>query len=195
MIRIGITGGIGSGKTTVCKLFEILGVPVYYSDEESKKLLDEDTAVHSFLLQEFGREVLDANGKVDRKILAEKVFGNKEALAKLNSVVHPAVGKHFADWLKAREAPYILKEAAILFESGANKQVDRVITVLAPAELKIERAMKRNGISREEVIRRMNNQMSDEEKAKRSDYILTNDEQSLLIPQVLELHRQLSADK
>ncbi|MFL5765521.1 MAG: dephospho-CoA kinase [Bacteroidia bacterium] len=189
--KIGITGGIGSGKTTACKVFEILGIPVYYSDEAAKEILDEDRQVRSYLLAAFGQDVIGADGKADRKKIADKVFADKEALAGLNAVVHPAVGRHFDNWVKQQRSPYILKEAAILFESGAHQQVDLVITIVAPEELRIARAMKRNGLSREEVTRRMSSQMSDEEKIKRSAYTLINDESSLLIPQVLAIHSDL----
>jgi dephospho-CoA kinase len=165
---------------------------VYYSDEEAKRLLDGDKTIKEFLVKEFGEEVISSNGKVDRKKIADKVFGNKALLEKLNAVVHPAVGAHFENWSKGQNAPYVLKEAAILFESGADRQVDLVITVLAPMELKVSRAMKRGGLSREEVLSRMNNQMSDEEKAKRSTYTLLNNEIDLLIPQVLAIHSELT---
>jgi dephospho-CoA kinase len=191
MLRVGITGGIGSGKTTACKVFETLGIPVYYSDDESKKLLDSDELVKGFIVSEFGAGVLDTTGHADRKKIAERVFADPALLGKLNSVVHPAVAKHFENWVKQQHSKYVLKEAAILFESGADKQVDLVITVLAPEELRITRAMNRLKIDRSEVVRRMSNQTSDEEKAKRSEFTLINDEVSLLIPQILELHRVL----
>ncbi|MCC6837542.1 MAG: dephospho-CoA kinase, partial [Bacteroidia bacterium] len=124
MIKVGITGGIGSGKTTVCKLFELLGVPVYYSDTEAKKLLDEDEVVKQQIVDLFGHDVIDESGKVDRKKMAVLVFNNKERLEQLNSIVHPAVAQHFEAWCKKQTNVFILKEAAILFESSAHKQVD-----------------------------------------------------------------------
>lgn len=191
MLKLGITGGIGSGKTTVCRLFELLGIPVYYADDESKKLLDEDKLVKDQVIKTFGASIVNESGIIDRKKLAAIVFNNKEQLEKLNAILHPAVGQHFENWLKKQNTAYILKEAAILFESGAYKQVDKVVTVVAPLELKIQRTMKRDGVSQEEVERRMQLQMTDEEKIKRSDFIITNNEQELLIPQVLALHNQL----
>ena len=191
MLKLGITGGIGSGKTTVCRLFELLGIPVYYADEESKKLLDADKQVKEQVVKVFGDSILNDAGIIDRKKLAEIVFNNKEQLEKLNTILHPAVGLHFENWQKKQTSPYILKEAAILFESGAFKQVDKVLTIITPLELKIQRTIKRDGISREEVINRMQHQMNDEEKVKRSDFVIKNDEQELLIPQVLDLHNQL----
>ncbi len=191
MLKLGITGGIGSGKTTVCRLFELLGIPVYYADDESKKLLEEDQLVKEQVIKTFSDSILNDLGTIDRKKLAAIVFNNKEQLEKLNAILHPAVGQHFENWLKKQNAVYILKEAAILFESGAYKQVDKVLTVVAPLELKIQRTMKRDGVSREVVEKRIELQMSDEEKIKRSDFVITNNEQELLIPQVLSLHKQL----
>lgn len=191
MLKIGITGGIGSGKTTVCRVFEILGIPVYYADDESKKILDNDSFVKAAILELFGNKILDEKGTIDRKKLAAFVFSQKEALEKLNTIIHPAVRLHFESWMKKQNAPYILKEAAILFESGAYKQVDKVILVTAPLELKLKRTMSRDNVSREEVLQRMHNQMSDGEKTKRSQYIINNDEQTLLILQVLRIHEDL----
>jgi len=190
-LKLGITGGIGSGKTTVCKLFELLGIPVYYSDEESKKLLSEDATLKKQVVSLFGETVLDAEENIDRKKLASIVFNNKEQLEKLNAILHPAVGMHFEQWLTKQNAPYILKEAAILFESGAYKQVDKVITVVAPLELKIQRTMKRDHATKEAVLSRISIQLSDEEKVKRSHFVIENDEQNLLIPQVLKIHASL----
>src|ERR1035437_5555216 len=191
MLKIGITGGIGCGKTTVCKVFELLGIPVYYADDEAKKLLDFDENVKKNILQTFGISILNDTGIIDRKKLASFVFNNKEKLEKLNSIVHPAVNLHFEDWLKKYSSQkYILKEAAILFESGAYKLVDKVIAVIAPIELKINRAMQRDKITREQVMQRMSNQMKDEEIIKRSQFFIHNDEQQLLIPQIISLHNQ-----
>lgn len=191
MIKVGITGGIGSGKTTVCKLFELLGVPVYYSDTEAKKLLDEDEVVKQQIVDLFGHDVIDESGKVDRKKMAALVFNNKERLEQLNAVVHPAVAQHFEAWCKKQTNVFILKEAAILFESGAHKQVDQVIVVSAPLDLKVERVMKRDKVAKEEVLKRINNQMPDEEKVKLADHVIYNDEKELLIPQVIAVYQQL----
>jgi dephospho-CoA kinase len=193
MIKIGITGGIGSGKTTVCRVFELLGVPVYNADDESKKIVDNNKEVKEKIVSAFGKDVLNENGFIDRKKLASYVFNNKQNLEKLNSIIHPVVGEQFEEWVKKHQScPYIIKEAAILFESGAYKQVDEVITVTSPLELKIKRAMSRDRITREQVEQRINNQMSDEEKIKRSKCVIVNDEQRLLIPQVLKIHEQLN---
>ena len=192
MLKIGITGGIGTGKTTVCKVFELLGVPVYYADDEAKKILDSNEDVKKNIIKTFGSDVLNDSGFIDRKKLASFVFNNKEKLEKLNSFVHPSVYAHFENWLKKHSSQkYILKEAAILFQSGAYKLVDKVIAVVAPRELKINRAMQRDKITREQVMQRMSNQMKDEDIIKRSQFIIYNDEQQLLIPQIISLHNQL----
>lgn len=191
MLKIGITGGIGSGKTTVCRVFELLGIPVYNADDESKKILNSDKTAKESVIKLFGDSILNADGTIDRKKLGGLVFNKKEELEKLNAILHPAVGKHFDNWVKEQNAPYCIKEAAILFESGAYKQVDKVIMIVAPLELKISRVIKRSGITKEEVLARINNQLSDEEKVKRADFIIENDEQKLLIPQVLKLHHQI----
>ena len=195
MIKIGITGGIGSGKSTVCKVFELLGVPVYYADDEAKKILN-DTAVKETIRKIFGNIVFDETGGIDRKKVAELVFNDKQKLEKLNSIIHPAVGAHFEEWLKKqKEKSYIIKEAAILFESGAYKQVDKIITVTAPLELKIKRAMQRGGITRSQVEERMSNQISDMEKIERSQYLIENDDEHLIIPQILKIHQELLTGK
>ena len=196
MLKVGITGGIGSGKTTVCKVFALLGIPVFYSDEESKKLLYNDLALRREVSKVFGSDVINAEGKIDKKRLAVVVFSNKEKLEQLNAILHPAVGIRFEEWVKEHEQnKYILKEAAILFESGANIQVNTVITVTAPQDLKIQRAMQRDTITREQVEQRMKNQMSDEEKIKLSQFVIYNNEVQLLIPQVLKIHSLLVANK
>jgi dephospho-CoA kinase len=191
MIKVGITGGIGSGKTTVCKLFELLGIAVYYSDDEAKKILDYDSTVKSEMLTLFGPTILNEFEQIDRKKIASIVFSDTTKLALLNSIVHPAVASHFEDWSKKQSSQYILKEAAILFESGANKQVDKTIVVTAPLQLKLSRVMARDKTSETEVLKRMANQLPDEEKIKLSDFVIQNNEENLLIPQVLLVHDQL----
>jgi len=191
MLKIGITGGIGSGKTTACKLFELLGIPVYYSDDASKELLRSNAAVKARVLDVFGNSLLDQQGAVDRKTLAAIVFNDTTELDKLDAIMHPAVALDFEHWIKKQAAPYILKEAAILFESGAYQKVDSVITIAAPLELKIQRTIKRDGLPKEDVLVRIQNQLSDDEKIKRSEFVIYNDDQQLLIPQVLKIHSQL----
>jgi dephospho-CoA kinase len=196
MLKVGITGGIGSGKTTVCKVFELLGIPVYYADDEAKNILDTNAEVKNKIIQYFGNEVLNDSGLIDRKKLAAFVFNDKTKLNYLNSIVHPAVGLHFENWLeKNSNSNYILKEAAILFESGAYKAVDKVIAVVAPIELKIQRVMQRDKTTSEQVEQRINNQLSDDEKIKRAQYVIYNDEKQLLLPQILTIHQQLNTTK
>ena len=193
MIKVGITGGIGSGKTTVCEIFELLGVPVYYADTEAKVILDSNEAVKTSIISAFGKSILNNEGKIDKKKLASFVFNSKANLEKLNAIVHPIVREHFENWLKQHSSQkYILKEAAILFESGSYKLVDKIITVVAPLELKINRTMERDKITREQVEQRINNQLSDNDKIKRSHFLIHNDEQQLLIPQILKIHHQIT---
>lgn len=191
ILKVGITGGIGVGKTTICKVFELLGVPVYYSDDAAKIVI-ETQDVMTKLLKAFGGAVLTSDGTLDKKKLAAIVFSDKEKLSVLNSIVHPAVNSHFKQWMSFHtNAPYIIKEAAILFESGASLAMDKVITVIAPLELKIQRAMLRDASTREQIEERIRNQMSDEEKIKRSDFVIYNDNQRLVIPQAITTHEAI----
>lgn len=196
MRKVGITGGIGSGKTLVCEIFKRLGVPVYSADEEAHRIMDEDEEVKKQITALFGDEI-NVDEKLDRIALAEVVFKKSIMLEKLNAIVHPAVAAHFNEWLSALPAgqagTYILKEAAILYESGAYKGLDFTILVCAPEDLRIRRVMKRDGTEREEVVRRMQSQWSDAKKLKLADFVITNDDTRLVIPQVLEIHRKLLA--
>ena len=188
---IGITGGIGSGKTTTCQIFEQLGTPVYYADVRAKQLMAQDP-LKSKIIQAFGERAY-VNGQLDRSYLAKEVFHSKERLSVLNGLVHPAVADDFDEWLEEHEkAPYVLKEAAILFESGAYHAVDYTVLVIAPEEVRINRVMERDGTTHDEVMQRMNNQWTQERKAKLADHIINNDGNHLLIPQVLELHQKFS---
>jgi dephospho-CoA kinase len=192
MLKVGITGGIGSGKTTVCKIFELLGTPVYYADLEAKQLQNDNEELKTAILQEFGESIVNAEGLIDRTKLAAIVFSDKSKLQELNSIIHPAVATHFDNWLTIHQSSkYILKEAAILFESGANAGVDKVISVIAPIDIRISRTTKRDNISEELIQQRINNQLSDEEKIKRSDFIIYNNEQQLLIPQIISIRELL----
>lgn len=193
MLKIGITGGIGSGKTTVANLFAKLGVPVFFADSETRMLQHTDAELRAELIAAFGPETYLANGTLDRAYLARIVFADKAALQKVNSIVHPAVARHFAAWCAAHKSnAYILKEAAILFESGSQQGLDGVIAVTAPENLRIERVMQRDGISEEEVRKRMANQWPEEEKLKRANWIIYNDGRALE-PQVEEIHHTLLA--
>lgn len=191
MKQIGITGGIGSGKSTVCRVFSLLGIPVFDADTAAKSLYDDDPDVFEATLRIVGKTVLNEAGKMDRKKLAALLFADEQLLKKVNDLVHPAVAKGFDNWCAQQQAPYVLKEAAILFESGAYKQVDAVIVVTAPETLRIERVLKRESWSREELERRIRAQWDDEKKLKMSTYNIRNDETALVIPQVLSIHGQI----
>jgi dephospho-CoA kinase len=192
MLRIGLTGGIGSGKSTVAKIFETLGVPVYYADDASKRIMNENEELKADIQKKFGEETYN-NGELNRKHLASIVFNNPEKLALLNSIVHPATIQDAEEWMKKQTAPYAIKEAALIFESGSQEFLDKVIGVYAPEALRINRVMQRDSINRDEVISRMNKQINEKIKMRLCDYVVTNDEQELLIPQVLELHAIFTA--
>lgn len=183
---IGLTGGIGSGKTTIARLFEAEGIPVYISDDEAKKIMLSPITVEK-VKQEFGDRVID-NNQIDRKVLSEIVFNNPEQLKKLNSIVHPLVKKHFDDWVKQNSNhPFVIKEAAILFESGSYKYCDKIITVTAPEEIRILRVIKRDNVNREEVLRRIGNQISEKERIERSDFVIHNEDKNTAKEQFLEI--------
>jgi len=190
MLRIGLTGGIGSGKSTVAKIFETLGIPVYYADDASKRLLNENDVLKKEIEKHFGKETYQ-NGELNRKHLSSLVFNNAEKLALLNSIVHPATIKDAEDWMQKQAAPYAIKEAALIFESGSQEHLDKVIGVYAPVTIRINRVMQRDKVSREEVVSRMNKQINEEIKMRLCDYVITNDEQQLVIPQVLDIHEKL----
>lgn len=190
MLRIGLTGGIGSGKSTVAKIFEVLGVPVYYADDAAKRLLNEDEHLKIEIKEHFGEETYK-DGMLDRKYLGSLVFNAPEKLELLNKLTHPATIADAERWMKQQTTPYAIKEAALIFESGAQQQLDYVIGVTAPAPLRILRTMQRDHVTREEVMARMDKQMDESIKMRLCDFVLKNDEQEMLLPQVLELHSKL----
>ena len=187
MKKIGLTGGIGSGKSTIAHIFEVLNIPVYYADDASKRLLNEDEELKNKIINAFG-EGAYSNGKLNREYLSDQVFNDSEKLNLLNSIVHPATIKDAAKWMQRQKAPYVIKEAALIFESGSNKDLDYVIGVKSPVELRIKRTMSRDNISAEQVHARMDKQMDEEAKLALCNYVIINDEQHMLIPQVLALH-------
>ncbi len=189
MLKIGLTGGIGSGKSTVAAIFEVLGIPVYYSDHESKRLMMENEELKSLIINHFGAEAY-SDGILNRKFLADQVFNDNEKLALLNSLVHPATIADAAKWMEMQNAPYIIKEAALIFESDSNKYLDYVIGVDSPRALRIQRTMDRDNISLQQVEDRMDKQMDEAEKMRLCDFVIVNDEQQMVIPQVLALHEK-----
>ena len=190
MQKIGVTGGIGSGKSTVCHLFKCLEIPVFNADEAGRRALAEDADVIKRVATLFGEEII-LNGKPDRKKIAEIVFNNPEKLAQLNSIIHPAVRKNFGIWSAEQQAPYGVYEAAILFETGLYKQLDKTILVIAPEQLRISRVTQRDGMDEATIRVRMKNQWNDEEKRKLADFIILNDDVTPLLPQVMDIHSQL----
>jgi dephospho-CoA kinase len=187
---LGLTGGIGSGKTTVANMFREIGVPVYIADDEAKRLMNSDPLVQEQIISIFGKEAYE-NNLLNRKFLAGRVFGNKELLEKLNAIVHPAVGKHFDEWKKNQTADYVVYEAAILFEKGGYKKCDKTLLITAPLEVKFDRIMARDKSTREEIEARMNNQWSDKKKAKMADFILSNIDLEETRLQVRNIHQMM----
>lgn len=191
MIKIGITGGIGSGKSTVSEIFQLCDVPVYIADKESKKLTDTSPIIRKKLIDVFGAKLYEG-GKLDKSLLASYIFSDRKKLEIVNSIIHPEVEQSFNEWvLYNSKYTIVAKEAAILFESGFQKLVDRVVMVYTPLEMRIERTMRRDKISREKVLDRIKNQMPDEEKVKLSDFVVVNDGTKSLIEQVLGILKQL----
>ncbi|WP_316823450.1 dephospho-CoA kinase [Pedobacter gandavensis] len=192
MLKIGITGGIGSGKTTVCRIFESLGIPVFYADTVAKKIMVTDPILIQGVKDTFGEESYTPEGVLNNKHIAGIVFHQPEELEKLNQLVHPAVFRAFDKWVAAisPQAPYILKEAALLFESGSYQMCDHNVLVIAPLETRLQRVMQRDQVTEEQVRARMDKQLSDEEKAKMADMLIHNNETDSLIIQVMALHHQ-----
>ena len=187
MLKIGLTGGIGSGKSTIAAIFELLDVPVYYADDASKRLYHTDSELIKNMTEHFGEEIY-TEGVLNRSQLASIVFNDPKKLDLLNQLVHPPTIRDAEDWMKKQTAPYIVKEAALLFESGSAAGLDYVIGVTAPAALRIKRVMDRDGISREDVMSRMKRQIDEDIKMRLCDFVIRNDEQEMVLPQVLELH-------
>ena len=191
MLKVGITGGIGSGKTTVCQIFATLGIPIYYADVRAKELMVSDADLIQQIKKLFGDNAYH-EGELNRKYIAEKAFHDKNLLQQLNAIVHPAVFQDTLNWFQTHhDKAYTLYEAAIMFESGSYKLMDKMISVFAPLEDRISRTMKRDHISREEVLERVDKQMPEEEKMKRADFVIYNDHSQPLIQQVLTIHQQL----
>jgi dephospho-CoA kinase len=192
--QIGITGGIGSGKSLVCKIFQSLGVPVYDADSRAKALMTTDGILISGIKKEFGNLSYNTDGTLNRKHIGEAAFRDPDKLKALDELVHPRVAFDYAKWANSQSHPYIVKEAALLFEAGSYKMLDKIIVVSAPESLRVKRVVARDPNRTEQMVRDIiKNQMTDSEKTKRADFIVVNDESQLVIPQVLALHEQFMA--
>lgn len=189
---VGLTGGIGSGKSLVARSLEAMGYPVYFSDERAKDLVDSDPGIRLELIELVGTEVY-LNGKLNRPFLAEKLFSNDELRLKVNEIIHPRVRAVFAKWLSEQKSPIVFNEAAILFETGAFRNFDKMVLVTAPEELKIERVMKRDNCTKEKVQERMSKQWKDEAKIPLADYVLVNDDRTPLLEQIERVVEELTA--
>lgn len=193
MYKVGITGGIGSGKSTVCDMLSGYGIAVYVADDRAKGLMTESEQLRSALVAAFGEATYDG-GKLNRAYLAESVFSNTEALARLNAIVHPAVMADFDRWAEEQEGEYVVLESAILFEAGLDDRVDTTVAVMAPKDIRLQRAMQRDGATREQIERRMDNQLSDDRRCTLSKYAIVNIRLEDLQDDVEQLHRRLCYD-
>jgi len=191
-LKIGITGGIGSGKTTACRIFEQLGIPVYYADERAKQLMAEEPELRSEIIRIFGPAAYQADGQLNRQHIAKQAFNDQALLQQLNAAVHPAVARDSQAWHEQQQkVPYTLKEAALLYESGSDKALDKVIVVSAPEQLRLQRVMQRDRVDEAAVRARMDRQMPQEEKVRRADFVLHNDGKQSLIQQIQRIHQTL----
>lgn len=190
-ITIGITGGIGSGKSTVCKVFKLLGVPVFEADLVAKNLINSNTEIKSKLIHLFGSDIYSVNGRIDRKKLANIIFSNDIQLAKINAIIHPVVRKEFQKWVAKQKTEYVIHEAAILFETGLYKIMDFTILVSAPKIERVKRVMQRDNISKEKVLERMEKQWSDEQKRKLATIEIKNGERDLILPEIIKTDKQI----
>jgi len=193
MKKVGVTGGIGSGKSLVCKIFRCLNVPVFSADDEAKTLLETDPEIRLILAGFFGKE-LYLSGKLNKQMLASIIFSNRKNLNIVNNAVHPAVLERFTEWCTCQtKSTYVIMEAAIIFETGTDRLLDKVINISAPESTRIERVCKRDSVSKEKVIERINNQLTEKERVEMADINLVNDGKEMLLPQILEVHKLLSS--
>lgn len=190
MLKVGITGGIGSGKSTVCRVFNTLGIPTLHADEVGRYLMENDALLIDSIKMLFGENIYEG-GTLNRNEVAAVVFKRPEILQTLNAVVHPATIRYGQLWMESQDAPYAIKEAAIFFESGSYADMDVMIGVYAPRKLRILRAMQRDGVAQEKVLQRMSLQMDEDEKMKRCHYVIVNDNDTAIIPQILKIHQEL----
>jgi len=189
-MKLGITGGIGSGKTSVCRVFNILGIPVFSADPAARTIMESDQTIIQGINSIAGKSMYK-KGSLDRMELASLIFRNKDLLVKVNALVHPVVFDNFRQWAELQDTPYVIMEAAILFESGASNLVDRVATVVAPVEERIARVIQGNRLTRVQVMDRIKNQMDDESRIRMSDYVICNSENDMIIPAILKIHEDI----
>lgn len=187
---VGLTGGIGSGKTTVAQIFKALGVPIFVADEVSKSIIDSDLSLQSELKSLLGNDVVK-EGKIDRPYMASLIFNDANLLKEANALIHPAVGSAFQQWYLQQDFPYVLREAAILFESGSHKDCEAIVVVSAPEDLRIARVQKRSGESEAQIRARMSKQWPQKKKEELADYLIFNEQKEMLIPQVIKVHEDL----
>ncbi len=190
-IIIGLTGGIGSGKSTVAKIFAQLGIPVFDADATAKAIMNEDRSVKTKLIELFGEDAYKEN-QLNRPYIAQIVFEDAFKLQQLNAIIHPITIQYAKEWASKQSAPYVIKEAALFFESGSSEGVEKIIGVTAPKHIRIQRVMQRDQITREDVIKRMEHQLEDSLKMKLCDWVIQNDDMHLLIPQILAIHQEIS---
>lgn len=190
MIIVGLTGGIGSGKTTVAQEFRSLGIPIYIADVEAKSLMNNSELIRKELIELFGEKAY-LNGKLNRSFIADKIFNDQTYLNQMNAIVHPRVGAHFKSWLKHQNSPYVIKEVAIIFEHQQQSQYDLIISVIADKDKRLQRVLKRDQSTPEKVLAIMKHQMDDVEKARQSDFVIVNNDKKTLKKQVLKIHQSI----
>jgi dephospho-CoA kinase len=192
MIKVGVTGGIGSGKSLICQVFSHLGVPVYFADEAAKNLMDSDPEIINGLTGVFGATIY-AGGKLNRPKLAGLIFDDPKLLSDVNRIVHPGVRRNFIGWCSSfASVPFVIQESAILFESNTFKLFDYIILITAPEEIRIQRVLSRPGMTREKILGIMRNQLPEEEKIVRSHFVIKNDETTLILPLILSIYTEIS---
>lgn len=190
MIKVGVTGGIGSGKSLICKIFKHLRIPVFDADLEAKIIINSDKEVIESIKQAFGEDIYQENG-LKKDVLAKIIFNDNIALTRVNSIVHPKVRKYFLDWAEKQHSKYVIEEAAILFESNAYLDLDYIINVHANKQSRIDRIIKRDNISKNQVLSRMKNQLCDEKRMKLADFTIFNDKDRMILPQVIDIHQKI----
>jgi dephospho-CoA kinase len=190
MLRIGLTGGIGTGKSIVAEVFKLLKIPVYVSDLEAKRLMLESNEIRTRLIERFGKEVYHENGALNRKYLADIIFNQPNALKDVNAIVHPVVRTDFQNWSEKQESSYVIQESAILFDTGLYRNFDKIICVTADSEIRIQRVMDRDGVERSAVLGRMKNQLDENVKVKKADYVIYNNT-DLILPQIIRIHKEI----